>query len=721
MDININIDGTAVTVQNGATILHAARKAGARIPTLCHDDGLHPYGACRVCMIEIEGPPRRMLPACTTPAAAGMSVITRSAALSEARKSMLELLLINHPLDCPVCDKAGECTLQDLVHEYGLGPSEFAEEKRTAPVDYASPLIERNQNRCILCGKCVRVCAERSGVRALTFSRRGGSSRISTAFDKPMDCDFCGACLEICPVGALTAKPSKHKSRPWNVEKTETACLYCGAGCKVSVDARRNDIIRVRAAEGAHLCAKGRFGWDAVQQEGRLMSPLIRMNGSLTECTWDEAFSLIATSLGRIIQRDNADHVGGLGSSRTMNEDNYLFQKFMRSVVGTNNVDVLTRTKIPSGLNTVYFSGDYARMGEHDVILMFGSDAGDINPLLGVEIVKAVNRTGSKLILASATQSKFTKFTAVAVPYAVEEAIARLVAGFGSTSRTVNKLLQHAIDLLTSANRVALVLPSALSPDMRLQIGRLAEHLKSVTYYPVVMRGNIQGALDMGVLPEFLPGYRAVEPERRGMHAADMLQGIERGKISALYVMGDDPVGSDPACSVALRRLEFLVVQDLYLTDTAKLAHVVLPVSSFLERSGTITTIERRFRQINKAIDPVTGSRPDWEIIQALANHMGAGMQYSSVRDITKEIRASVPMYATLNPGSRWSAELSPIRNSLIDLSLAQEALPLRHTLTAGRLLFSSGMTTTRSRELNNLTTAIESKGSSEHRVQSTK
>ncbi len=717
MEIKLTIDGNAVTVKTGATILEAAQKSGARIPTLCHDDRLHPYGACRICMIEVEGPPKRMLPACTTPAAAGMAIITQSPALTEARKAILELLLINHPLDCPVCDKAGECRLQDLVHEYGLEPGLFAEEKRSSPVDYASPLIERNQNRCILCGKCVRVCSERTGVRALTFSRRGGHSRISTAFDKPMDCEFCGACIEICPVGALTAKPSKHKARPWNVEKTDTACLYCGCGCSMTVEKRRNDIVRVRAAGDGYLCAKGRFGWDAVQHDTRLTSPKIRVGGVLTDCGWDEALAMIATNLKVIKHRDNADHIGGLGSVRTMNEDNYLFQKFMRTVVGTNNVDVFTRTKLPSGLNTAYFAGDFNRMGEHDVILQLGGDAGEINPLMGTEIVRAVNRFNSKLILAGAGQNKFSKYASVVIPHGAEETIARLVAGLDNSNRTVSNRIRQAVELLTAAQRVALVLPAILTPDALSLVQRLAERLKSVTYYPVVMRGNIQGALDMGLLPGFLPGYCAVGPEHpgfpehRGMNAAEMMQGIERGRIAGLYIMGDDPVGSDPARAVALRRLEFLVVQDIYLTETARHAHVVLPAASFLERSGTITTIERRLRQITKAVEPVLGSRPDWEIIRDLAERMGSPLSCNTLADIAREIRTTVPLYNGFTPGSCWQERQSPIRGSLIDLSLASVALPLSHTLTGGRLLFSSGMMTTRSRELNNLANAKVSVG----------
>jgi predicted molibdopterin-dependent oxidoreductase YjgC len=718
MKLTLTVDGKTVQVNPGATILDAARSAGANVPTLCHDDRLHPYGACRICMVEVEGTPRRMLPACTTPAAEGMSVLTQTPALVEARKAILELLLINHPLDCPVCDKAGECSLQDLVHEYGLGPGTFTEEKRTSSPDYASPVIERNQDRCILCGKCVRACSERCGVGALTFSMRGGRSRISTAFDKPLDCEFCGECLEICPVGALTAKQSKHKARPWNIEQTSSACLYCGCGCPITIERRGSEIVRVRAAGNHYLCAKGRFGWDAVRHEARLTSPKIRVGENLVDCSWDEALSVVATNLKVIKNRHGADHIGGLGSVRTTNEDLYLFQKFMRTAVGTNNVDVFTRTGYPYGLNTIYFTGELSRMGEHDVILLLDKDAGEINPLVGIEIVRAVNRCGSRLILAGSGRNKFSRIASVSVPGDREAVLASLITGLLSNRKIVSVRIKQAVELLSSARSAAIVLPAHLSADAFGPIQELAALLTQVTYYPLVMRGNIQGALDLGVLPDYFPGYQAVNPPSasslgeiwnmtlpgaRGMNAPEMLSGIEDGGIAALYIMGDDPVGSDPTLAAAFWRLEFLVVQDIFLTDTAKIANVVLPAASFMEKPGTITTIERKLRQLSPAIDPLAESRPDWEIIQALAQRMGARMNFASAADIMKEIRAVVPMYKNLVPGACWPREQSPLNGVLADLSLSSAAHPSRDTNTAGRVPFSSGMMTTRSKELESI------------------
>lgn len=705
MDVTLTIDGKTATVRPGATVLEAARAAGADVPTLCQDDRLHPFGACRICMIEVEGPPRRLLPACTTPAAEGMSVATHTPAVIAARRAILELFLNNHPLDCPVCDKAGECRLQDLVHEYGLGPGLFFEEKRTSAPDYASPFLERNHNRCILCGKCVRVCSEQCGVGALTFSMRGQRTRISAALDKPLDCEFCGECLEICPVGALTAKQSKHKARPWNVENVRSTCIYCGMGCPILIERRDNRAVRVRAVNNHYLCAKGRFGWDAVLHESRLVLPKIRVRGSLLDCTWEEALSLVATNLAVIRDRLGADRIGGLGSIRTTNEDNYLFQKFMRAVVGTNNVDFLTRTRLPYGLNSIYFAEEISGLGRHDVILLLDTDAAEINAGTGIEIIRAVNRSGAGLIIAGGGQTKLSGLASVVIPHDREAVLESLGRNLRNSGKVVSSRIKRAVELLSSARSVGVVLPAQCSAATFRLVRDVAALLKHVSFYPLLMRGNIQGAMDMGMLPDYLPGYQAVDgkPASRGLNALEIKTATEHGLIAALYVMGDDPVGSDPAIAPVIRRPEFLVVQDIFMTETAKIADVVLPAASFMERSGTITTIERRLRRINAAIPALGESRPDWEIIAALAGRMGFPMNVASDLDIMKEIRENVLLYTNLAFDSRWSPELSPLYNSPAGLSLSDAAPRASVVLTRSRLLFSSGMMTTRSRELNSI------------------
>jgi len=624
-----------------------------------------------------------------------MVVKTSTPSLIEARRMVLELLLIKHPLDCPVCDKAGECSLQDLVHEYGLGQSRFDAEKGYLPPDYESAIIERNISRCILCGKCVRICDEQNAVGEWAFTRRGTRARISTDFDRPLDCEFCGECVEICPVGALTTRQFKYKARSWNLEASSSVCNYCGCGCTVSYETRSGKIMRVGPAKNNYLCTKGRFGWDAVHHADRLTTPKMRVGGELVDCTWDEALSVIATNLKVMRAKNGAESIGGLGSVRTTNEDSYVFQKFLRSVVGTGNVDMLARLKTPKGLNTTFFSGELNRIIEHDVILVLDRNVGEINPLTGIEIVRAVNKKDRKLILVNDEYNKFNKIATVVLPTNTDKALDELLSAFTSQA---GDAAGKAADLLKAAKSVAVIVPAQVSDKDLSRIRDLAGKLQNVTFYPLVRRSNYQGSLDMGVISSHLPGYR--KAEKPGMNAVELMGAAKTGKIAALYIMGDDPVGSDPGLRQNLEKLEFLVVQDIFMTETAKLAHVVLPAASSSEKSGTFTNVERRLQQLNKAEEPVGEARSDWQIIQGIANRMGGSMSYGSAQDILKEIRSVVPMYAGLTVGACWAREKSPIAGSEEDLSLASDTIMKKEVITAERLLFSSGVSITRSHEI---------------------
>lgn len=714
----LTIDNKIVTVPSGATILDAAIAAGSRVPTLCHDDKLHPYGACRICMVEVMGTPRRMVASCTTPAANNMVIETMSPAVIEARKAVLEFLLINHPLDCPVCDKAGDCRLQDLVHEYGLGASKFDEEKRQLPPDLSSAVIERNANRCILCGKCVRICKEQNAVAALAFTRRGGKSRISTSCDRPLECEFCGECVEICPVGALSSKQFKHKARTWSLEETLSTCLYCGNGCPIKLLTRKGRVVRVSPARNNYLCARGRFGWDAVHHEERLLVPKMRKDGVLVDCTWGEALSHIAVELKKIKEKRGAAAIGGLGSIRTTNEDNYVFQKFMRSVIGTNNVDLLARLKMPRGLNTAIFSAELASLGESDVILVLDPDVAEINPLTGIEIARAINQKGRDLILLNSGPGKLNRIASVKLKAgSAEIALSELIAAIGGDARAKSEGIAEAVSLLMKARTISIVLPAELSPVVVDRAQYLARLLGQTTFLPLIRRGNLQGALDMGVLPDYYPGYREINPpETQGMNAVEMLRAAAAGTLGALYIMGDDPIGNSPEIFDMLKSLDLLVVQDIFLTATAKLADVVLPAASFVEKSGTVTNLERRLRSLAQAEEPLGESKPDWMILQDLARTMGVPMTYASAAEIMNEIRTVVPAYNTLTVGACWPRELSPALETGAGLSLSDDTLLKRELITADRLLFSSGSMISRSREIGTLSRMKTAERKASHR-----
>ena len=340
------IDGKYIEVPEGTTILEAARRAGIYIPTLCDDPRLEPYGACRLCLVQVKGMPRPVT-SCTTPATDGMEVQTSNEQIERIRKTIVELLLSDHPNDCMVCEKAGDCTLQELAYFYNLRENRFWGERRQYTRKDANPFIERDMEKCVLCGKCVRVCEDVQGVAAIDIAYRGFQAKVCPPFERDLDCEFCGQCVSVCPTGALIGKQSLGKGRQKDIKRVDTVCPYCGCGCNITLHVSRNEVIRVTSEpdtlnEG-WLCVKGRFGFRFVNSPDRLKTPLIRRNGRFEEATWTEALGYIASNLKRIKKQYGADAIAGLSSARCTNEENYLFQKFMRAVIGTNNVDHCAR------------------------------------------------------------------------------------------------------------------------------------------------------------------------------------------------------------------------------------------------------------------------------------------------------------------------------------------------------------------------------------------
>ena len=344
--VSLVIDGTKVTVPKGVSILEAARQYDIYIPTLCYHPKLPAYGGCRLCIVEIKGG-KRPVTACTTPVAEGMEVITTSPYLEKLRRTILELLLSDHPNDCMVCEKAGDCTLQELAYFYGLRENRFKGERRLYTKRDANPFIERDMEKCILCNRCVRVCNEIQGVGAIEVAYRGFHSKICPPYEKDLECEFCGQCLSVCPTGALTGKMWALKGRQKDMREVDTVCPYCGCGCNITLHIRKNQIVRVSSREDTinegWLCAKGRFGYQFVNSTHRLKTPLIKKKGKFQETTWDKALEFVASRLREIKEKYGPDSIGGLASARCTNEENYLFQKFMRAAIGTNNIDHCAR------------------------------------------------------------------------------------------------------------------------------------------------------------------------------------------------------------------------------------------------------------------------------------------------------------------------------------------------------------------------------------------
>ena len=678
------INDKKISVEDGTTILKAAQMNGIKIPNLCFDKRLRPYGGCRLCVVEVEKQPR-LFAACSTPVAHGMVVKTDTPKLRKARQTVLELLLVHHPLDCPICDKAGECNLQDLAYEFGKPEGRFIRHRKAAPPDVRGPLIELTANRCILCGKCVRICAEHQGCGALGLIGRGFPTVVQPAFGEILECDYCGQCVDICPTGALLSKPFKFQARAWFLEEKDTICPFCGCGCTLTLGIREGKILRSRGKEDngrseGNLCGRGRFGFDYIYSENRLKTPLIRKEGSLVPATWDEALSYISDSLKFIFSSYGKASVGAIGSHRCTNEDNYMLKKFMSNVIGSNNIDfsaafgyVKAQKALDEsfGLKTHPISMRYP-LGK-DVIFIIESDISITHPVFGLNILQA-KREGSKLIVADSRETKLTRHsttqlkmrpgTSVALLNGImkiiidkglfNRAIVSKTPGFSEFEKGLNDYIPEDVsritgipveELVSAAETIARAKSRMISFTINSTENTKGADLVFAASNLVILLGDETDTLQIPA--EYANTFGAykmgIRPGAAGKNIFDML--YESGSLHALYIMGEDPVSAFPYNSKiirSLKSLELIVVQDIALTETAKLAHVVLPASSWAEKDGTFINAEGVAQKLKKAIDAPGQSLPDWQILRNLSLSMGTDIGIRSMEDISVEIRNTI-------------------------------------------------------------------------------
>ncbi len=584
--VKFTIDGHELEAPPGTLVVEAAKRAGIEIPTFCYYEGYSLQAACRMCLVEVEKMPKLQV-ACTLPVGPGMVVKTNTPQVVAARKSTLEFLLTNHPLDCPVCDKGGECELQDMVFRYGAAESRFTDTKVHVDEQQWSPVVFYDGPRCILCFRCVRVCNEGMGVGALGVINRGVHSLIAPNDGDHLECDECGMCIDICPVGALTSGAYRYKTRPWEMEHVGTICTHCSNGCKTTLGVRNDEIIRGNNRDrsginGEFLCIKGRYAFDFTNHPERLTSPLINEGGKLEPVSWSKAIAYVAKKFQEV--KDRAGKFGVIGSTRTTNEENYYLQKFARMGLATNHIDHHRTGDVVSLLNALTGRTD-ALASSNDfytrkAILILGADLSVEQPFLGFQV--------------RANQRHHAARVYVVTPNPVREdpSATRAIRAAGSQ---ILEALGQMRDALAAEPELVIVFDDNIKGDQVRELVAFGDSLGiPVRYCPLVDYSNSRGAMDMGLLPDLLPGYKPAQPA--GMTAEEM---IEAADLDVLWVVGSNPLEH----VTKTWRKAFIVVQEMFLTETAQLADVVLPAASAYEKNGTVTNVCGEVQQLKKGAE----------------------------------------------------------------------------------------------------------------------
>ena len=658
-DVTLTVDGKKLTAPAGSLLIEACKSAGIEVPSFCYYPGLSLQGACRMCVVKVEKMPK-LQTACTTGVSEGMIVSTDSDEVRQARKAMLELVLGNHPLDCPVCDAGGECELQDMTFSYGASQSKFMEAKNHREEQQWSPVVYFDRPRCILCYRCVRVCGEGMDVWALGVQNRGVNSIIAPNEGGHLDCEECGMCIDICPVGALTSGAYRYKTRPWEMNHVGTICTHCGDGCKTTLGVRRSDtgmeIVRGdnRDKSGINndfLCIKGRYAFDFTHHKARLTQPLVRKNGKLTPATWEEAFELIGKRFREVRDEvNNEAHDGGsaigvIGSNRTTNEENYLLSKFARAVLQTNNVDHHRTADYPALAAALHGKrGRTASMRDvlnAPAILSIGNDPTNQHPLLAWQIRMNVRLRRARLYVINAAPIKLRRQAAGfgLLPAGAE---AKAVAFLGGDDSLLDSLVsdgtsRDAWTALREKIRGEQNMVIAFGSELRgHDIEKLVTFAGTLTGAKLICLGdyaNSRGASEMGLYPDLLPGYEPVTgadkfqqewgklPAEKGLSLPEMVEAAKDGKLKALYVVGSNPVGRLGIDPFVFSK-SFVVVQEMFLTETATMADVVLPAANAYEKTGTYTNTCGDLQLVKKAGE-VTNTKPDFEMIVRIADAMG--------------------------------------------------------------------------------------------------
>jgi NADH-quinone oxidoreductase subunit G len=657
--VTVTIDGRTLQVRKGELLIKAAEENGTYVPRFCWHRRMQPVGMCRMCLVEIETPRgRALITACTNQVSEGMVVDTQSPVVKKAQEGVLEFLLINHPLDCPVCDRGGECPLQDHTIAYGPGESRFVEEKRhfEKPIPISS-LVDLDRERCILCARCTRFSEEVSGDPLIEFLDRGNHTQVNTFPTLPFSSYFSGNTVQICPVGALTARPYRFKARPWDLTSVESTCTHCTTGERISIQASQNEVTRflgvdAEATNWGWLSDKCRFTHQYIGSPQRLTSPLIRQpDGHFREAGWSEALELAAGELNRLLEEGRP--VAVLGGARGTNEDAYALSKFARVALASNHLDC----QMDDGLDPQFAAatadrGLITHLDAAATILVWGPDLKEEHPSLYLRVRHAAQEKGARLIVVHPRRTGLDDRAAFKLSYRPGSGGDLLAALKGGDRPEIAAALAQG-------PVVALVGRTGLTEDRRLAeaVAAFARTLPSARILPLLRRSNTFGALDMGIAPNLLPGRVGLGsdftawgeiPTTPGRETAGILDGLESGDLGGLVMVGADPARDVPDGVRARRALEaaaFSVAVDLFLTDSSRLANVVLPAEGFAEKEGTVTNLEGRVQKVNRVVPGPGQSRPDWSILDDLSTGMGRPINLGSAEAIAKEISEVAPAY----------------------------------------------------------------------------
>ncbi len=787
--IELTIDGQPVQAKGGVSLYDVISQTGKIIPAMCYHYTFDPFGSCGMCLVMVEGK-KAPVRSCTAKAEAGMVVRCEGDDLFQARKKAVEKHLTIHPLDCPVCDADGHCELQDTAFQHGVTGLVNAKPKGL-PEDRRSLVLDFNMNRCILCGECINICKDVQMVDALQFFKKEGTTHVVAKGDKGLTCEFCGDCLAVCPVGAITNKYSKYVYKPWQLKKTTSTCAYCADGCQMHIETSGKDVQRVTSplswknkwgdrAETAKghggLCVRGRFGFQYIDSKERLGGPLVRTDEGLTPKSWFEAMEVVVSRLKTIKARYGPDAIAGLITARCTNEELYLFQKLMRAAIGTNHVDSSARyghlnftRALQHAAGIGRMMNGYEQITKANVLLLIGTDITETNPVAGLRVKEALRVYGAQVIVAASRMTHIAKLATHPLPIAVgsegwfikalvkavveedlvdeastgaaPEAFAALKAALAGLSWDVltartglsRESAVEAARLYAEAPRAVILCAEGVTRqangyanvlnlvDLAWVTGKLTKPGCGVNALPE--EANEQGAVDMGVAPELLPGqasyadeaarakfagaWNTALPTGAGTHLMEILERCRLGEIKALYLVGENPLATLPASTgvrEALEKVELLICQDPFLTESGRLAHVVLPACTFAEKDGTFTNLEGKVNRIRPALEPYEEAHPDWEIFAALGGALGYPMEYDGPQAVQREIMKLLPGYYNLGEAKPLTANPDAylrdgyIREVAARYVAGAEADPASRpfSLMIGQVLYHSGKLSTR-------------------------